>query len=89
MHFLTHKCSTSILDFAFNCHLDEPDDLASLADDLKVLEALEQEGEVERDDRQKVDHVHWGLGNYLFFWSHWKLHCIPFFCKLVKLALVP
>ena len=46
----------------YKCHLDEPDDLASLADDLKVFEALEQEGKVERDDRQEIDHVHWGLG---------------------------
>ena len=88
MHFLTHKCSTSILDFAFNCHLDEPDDLASLADDLKVLEALEQEGEVERDDRQEVDHVHWGLGNHLFFGAIG--NCIAFlFLQTRQLALVP
>ena len=65
----------------YKCHLDEPDDLASLADDLKVFEALEQEGEVERDDRQEVNHVHWSLGNYQFYWSHWKLHCIHFFAN--------
>ena len=42
-------------------HLDQPYDLSSLADDLKVLEALQQEGEVERDNGQEVNHVHRGL----------------------------
>ena len=66
-------------------HLDQSYDLSSLANDLKVLEALEQEGEVERDDRKEVDHVHWGLRNYQFG------NCIAFifFCKLAKLVLVP
>ena len=51
-------CNELIID---DPHLDQPYDLSSLADDLKVLEALQQEGEVERDNRQEVNHVHRGL----------------------------
>ena len=45
-------------------HLDQPDDLASLADDLKVLKAFKEEREVEGDNRQEVDHVHRSLKDH-------------------------
>ncbi len=34
----------------FGTHLDQADDLARFADDLEVLESLQQEGEIEGDD---------------------------------------
>ena len=37
---------------------DQPNDLASFPNDLKILQSLQQEGEEERDDSEEVDHVH-------------------------------
>ena len=34
------------------------DNLASLANDLEILQPFQQQGEVERDDRHQVDQVH-------------------------------
>ena len=37
---------------------NQSDDLAGLADDLEVLEPLQDERDVERADSHQVDHVH-------------------------------
>ena len=39
-------------------HPHEPDNLSGFADDLDVLEAVEEERQVEGDDGQEVDQVH-------------------------------
>ena len=39
-------------------HPNEPNDLSGLPDDLDVLEAVEEERQVEGDDGQEVDQVH-------------------------------
>ena len=39
----------------------QPDHLPCLPNDLKILEALKDEREVEGDDGKQVDQVHWAL----------------------------
>ena len=37
----------------------QPNNFSSLADNFKVFEAFEDEGDVERKYRNQIDHVHW------------------------------
>ena len=48
---------------------DQPDHLACLANDLKVLQALQQQGQVEGNDGQEVNHVHWALHELELVWA--------------------
>ena len=43
---------------SLQCHLEQPEYLASLADDLVVLQALQQQGDVEGDEGHEVNGVH-------------------------------
>jgi hypothetical protein len=43
---------------ALLCYLDKTDDLARLADDLEILEPLQEERQVEGDNGQHVYDVH-------------------------------
>ena len=57
----TRKVADKLEDAKDAHHAHQPDYLARLPDDLKVFEALEQDGEVEGDDGEQVDEVHWAL----------------------------
>ena len=37
----------------------QPNNFSSLADNFKVFEAFEDEGDVEREYRNQINHVHW------------------------------
>ena len=37
----------------------QPNNLSSLADNFKVFEAFQDEGDVERENRNQINHVHW------------------------------
>ena len=45
---------------------DQSNDFASLSDDFKVLQSLQQQGEIERNDGEEVDHVHGAADEFKF-----------------------
>ena len=47
---------------------DKPDNFSGLPDDLDVLEAVKEEGEIEWDDGQEVNQVHRLLEKFPFPW---------------------
>ena len=51
---------------------DQPNDLSRLADDLIVLEAGQQEGDVEGEDGGEINHVHRLLDESQLVWADYQ-----------------
>ena len=51
---------------------DQPNDLSGLADDLIVLEAGQQEGDVEGEDGGEINHVHRLLDESQLVWADYQ-----------------
>ena len=64
----------------------QPNNFSSLADNFKVFEAFEDEGDVERKYRNQIDHVHWLSHEPDKYYSqyfvkkkkHWIVHLLLF-----------